>query len=499
MKTRAFFFFLLACAAGAEGEPGRGLSASISLGDAAMGLSFAVRGAGASAGAGVGFAFPEMAAEAPYAEFESAGCAAYVGAGRFADGRALRNLPGSRPGIAAAKLWARGSGSGGALSVFGLAACGLRFVVLADASNGGSGEASRRFRFCGVEGGAPLGDRLAVDGGIGLAAAPGADSGDGWRRGVACRPATSILSAAVAARCAGDLVEADAWISCVAGSLAEPGAAFSLRLAASGAAGCAPSASLGLFAASGRYRAVLAEPPARDFIADAKVGFAAGHWRLSLGVVAASRCGDGAGALVSAEGVSSLERLLWQWRVDMAALSIEAGCGECSLRARGSADSGGPKEGLLELRLAPPDRGGRGAAMSGALAARFARQAASASSSDEKDEEGDWDDEDGDEYAAVEARAADFALRSLRGEGGVSWRPPPGRSVGGGGAKLALFARRGADSWGFALAGSLSQSFALPGAVEFKLRLQSPPGGYNLGRAPEELPRLFLECSLPLG
>ncbi|MCE1196612.1 hypothetical protein LWX53_08970 [bacterium] len=495
MKARTLFFILLASAAWADDRPRSGVSASISIGEAAMGISFGVRGAAASAGAGFEFAFPEMAAESPYAEFESGGCAAYVGIGRFAEGRALRNLPESRPAVAAAKLWARGSGSGGALSVFGLAVRGLRFVVLADASGGETSELSERFRFCGAEVGAALGDRCVVDGGIALAAAPGGDSGDGWRRGAAWRPATSILSAAVAARYAGNPLAVDAWLSCAAGSLAEPAAAFSLRLAANGAAS---SASLGLFAASGRFRAVLAEPPSRDFIADAKVGLTAGPWRLALEAVAASLFGDGAGAHLTKEEVSSLERLLWQWRVDMAAFSIEAAYGKLSLRARGSADSDGPREGLMALRLALPDHGGRGVAVSGALSARFARPAASASSSGGEEEEGEWGDEDDDEYAAVEAKLEDFALRSLRCEGSVSWRPQPRRAVDVGEAKLSLSARRGEGSWGFALGGALSQSFVIPRAVELKLRLQSPPGGYALERPPEKLPRLSLDCAFPL-
>ncbi len=501
--------------AGAGELPGRRVSASFAYGEGALGIALRVEGAALSAGAGLCLALAGLEPGAPYAELESDVCAAFIGIGRFQDGRAIRSLPGSPAGSRAAALWNRNPQGGEALAVFGIAASGLRFVVLADAAGEGlaAGEASasadgdapafKRFRFCAVEGGASLGDRCAIDGGLSIAAKPGEDSGEGWRRGAAWKPATSVLSAAIAARCAlvcaGLPIDADAWLSCEAGSLAEPGAALSLRIVASGSSGAFSGASFGIFAASRRFLTALAEPPPRDFIADMKASFRAGPARLSLGATAASLHGDGSGRLAKASGVSPLDRLLWQWRVDMATLSIEAGCGALALRARGSVDSAGPKDGILALRLAPPElaeRGDRRAEFSGSLSARFAR--AAAATSEDEDDEGGWDDEEEDEYAAVEASLADFALRSLRGEGGLAWNPPKGRMFGRGGAKLSLAARPADGAWAFALSGSLSQAIAIVPGVEFSLGIRSPSGGYGLDAAPAELPRFSLDCAFAL-
>lgn len=501
--------------AGAGELPGRRVSTSFAFEEGSLGIAFRVEGAALSAGAGLCLALDGFEPGAPYAEMESDECAAFIGIGRFRDGRAIRSLPGSPAGSRASALWNRDSRGGEALSVFGIAGSGLRFVVLADASCEGSaaGEASasgyegasasNRFRFCAVEAGTSLGDRFAIDGGLSVAARPEEESGEGWRRGAALKPATSLLSAAVAARCAlvcaGLPIDADAWLSCEAGSLAEPGAALSLRITTGGSPGAFSGASLWLFAASGRFLTALAEPPPRDFIADMKAGFRAGPARLSLGIAAASLQGDGPGRLAKASGVSLLDRLLWQWRTDMVTLSIEAGCGALVLLARGSIDSAGPKDGLLTLRLAPTELAGRGdrrVEFSGGLSARFARVAAA--TSEDEDDEGGWDDEEEDEYAAVEASLADFALRSLRGEGGLAWNPPKGRMFGRGGAKLSLAARPADGAWAFALSGSLSQAISIVPGVEFSLGIKSPSGGYGLDAAPAEIPRFFLDCAFAL-
>lgn len=501
--------------AGAGEMPGRRLSTSFAFEEESLGIAFRVEGAALSAGAGLCLALDGLEPGAPYAEMENDECAAFIGIGRFRDGRAIRSLPGSPAVSRAVALWNRDSRGGEALSVFGIAASGLRFVVLADASGevpaageasasgDGGAPASERFRFCAVEAGTSLGDRFAIDGGLSVAAKPEEESGEGWRRGAAWKPASSVLSAAVAARCApvwaGLPIDADAWLSCMAGSLAEPGAALSLRIATGGSPGAFSGASLWLFAASGRFLTVLAEPPPRDFIADIKASFRAGSARLSLGAAAASLQGDGSGRLAKASGVSPLDRLLWQWRIDMATLSIEADSGALALRARGSIDSAGPKDGLLALRLGPTELAGRGdrrAEFSGSLSARFAR--AAAATSEDEDDEGGWDDEEEDEYAAVEANLADFSLRSLGAEGGVAWKPPKGRMFGRGGARLSLAARRADGAWVFALSGSLSQAIAIVPGVEFGLGIKSPSGGYGLDAAPAELPRFFLDCAFAL-
>lgn len=519
--------FLVAIAAAAiawAGEPqGGGASASIAFGEGELGIDFRVKGFGMSTAAGLRLAIPELEPGAPYAEIENDACAAFVGTGRFQDGRAIRSMPASQARIGAAALWSRASKNGEALSVFGIAASGLRFVVLAEpqdgegasvedpAEGGGDDDAYKRFRFCGAEGGAVLGDRCAIDGGLSIASKPGEDSGEGWRRGAARKPATSVLSAAIAARYAGRIagcpVETDGWLSCDAGSLVEPGAALSLRLDAGASSGLSPSVSLGIFAASGRFLTALAEPPSRDFFADAKIDFRAGPLRFSIGSTAASLYGNGSGRLVKAEGLSPINRLLWQWRVDMATFSIDAGLGPLVFRARGSADSGGPKDGVLALRMAPPElgeRGFRGAdgasgasfpEFSGCLTARFARAAAAAD--DEEDDESGWNDEEDDEYAAVESSLADFALRSLRGEGSVSWNPPKDGLFGKGGATMALAGRLADGSWTIALSGSLSQSFAIAPGIEIALGIRTPSGGYSLDAAPDELPRISLACAFP--
>ena len=505
---------LIAAAAIAwAGEPQNlGASASIAFGEGVLGIDFCVKGIGMSTAAGLRLAIPELEPGVPYAEIENAACAAFVGIGSFQDGRAIRSMPASQARIGASALWGRASKNGEALSVFGIAASGLRFVALAEPPGDGGDDVARRFRFCGAEGGAVLGDRCAIDGGLSIAAKPGEDSGGGWRRGAAWLPATSVLSAAIAVRyggrIAGHPVEADGWLSCDTGSLVEPGAALSLRIAAGAPSGLSPSASLGIFAASGRFLTALAEPPSRDFFADAKIDFLAGPLRFSLGSTAASLYGNGSGRLVKAEGLSPLNRLLWQWRVDMATFSIEASLGPLALRARGSADSAGPKDGVLALRLAPPElsersfRGPGGAGgkrfpkFSGCLTARFAR--AAAASSDEEEDESGWDDEEEDEYAAVEASLADFALRSLRGEGGVSWNPPTGGIFGKGGATMALTGRRSDGSWAIALSGSLSQSITIAPGIEIAIGIRTPSGGYALDAAPDELPRISLDCAFSL-
>lgn len=536
MKVQGLLLIAVAAVACAGEPPGRGASASLAFGEGILGIDFCVKGIGMSTAAGLTLAIPELEPGAPYAEMANDACAAFVGIGRFQDGRAIRSRPASQARIGASALWSRASASGEALSIFGIAASGLRFVVLAEPPGGGmlageapaagdwSDDASKRFRFCGVEGGAVLGDLCAVDGGLGIAAKPGEDSGEGWRQGAAWRPATSVLSAAIAARYGGRIagcpVEADGWLSCDTGSLVEPGAALSLRIAAGTPSGLSPGASLGIFAASGRFLTALAETPSRDFFADAKIDFIAGPLRFSLGSTAASLYGNGSSRLVKAEGLSPLNRLLWQWRVDMATLSIEAGLGPIVLRARGSADSGGPKDGVMALRLAPPElsgrsfRGARGtssssgtsgtygtsgnrlAEFSGCLTARFAR--AAAASSDEEEDESGWDDEEDDEYAAVESSLADFALRSLRGEGCFAWNPPKGGIFGKGGATMALTGKRADGSWAIALSGSLSQSIAIATGFEIVVGIQTPSGGYAFDAAPDELPRISLDCAFPL-
>jgi len=512
VKVQGLIFIAVAAIAWA-GEPGgRGASATIAFGEGVLGIDFCVKGIGMSTAAGLRLAIPELEPGAPYAEIENAACAAFVGIGSFQDGRAIRSMPASQARIGASALWGRASKNGDALSVFGIAASGLRFVALAEPPGDGGDAVARRFRFCGAEGGAVLGDRCAIDGGLSLAAKPGEDSGEGWRRGAAWLPATSVLSAAIAARYGGRIagfpIEADGWLSCDTGSLVEPGAALSLRIAAGASSGLSPSVSLGIFAASGRFLTALAEPPSRDFFADAKIDFLAGPLRFSLGSTAASLYGNGSGRLVKAEGLSPLNRLLWQWRVDMATFSIEASLGPLALRARGSADSAGPKDGVLALRLAPPElserslrgpggaNGNRFPKFSGCLTARFAR--AAAASSDEEEDESGWDDEEEDEYAAVEASLADFALRSLRGEGGISWNSPTGGIFGKGGATMALTGRRSDGSWAIALSGSLSQSITIAPGIEIAIGIRTPSGGYALDAAPDELPRISLDCDFPL-
>ncbi len=530
MKLQGLLFFAVAAIAWAGEPPGRGASASLAFGEGILGIDFRVKGIGLSTAAGLSLALPELEPGAPYAEMANDACAAFVGIGRFQDGRAIRSKPASQARIGASALWSRASASGEALSVFGIAASGFRFVALAEPPSGetsaGEGsaagdwndDASKRFRFCGAECGAVLGDLCAVDGGLGIAAKPGEESGEGWRRGAAWKPATLVLSAAIAARYGGLIaacpVEADGWLSCDAGSLVEPGAALSLRIAAGAPSEGTPRASLGFFAASGRFLTALAEPPSRDFFAEAKIDFFAGPLRFSLGSTAASLYGNGSGRLVKAEGLSPLNRLLWQWRVDMATLSIEAGLGPLIFRARGSADSGGPKDGVLALRLAPFEPRGRsfrGARsvngtnsasgnrfpeISGCITARFAR--AAAASSDEEEDESGWDDEEDDEYAAVESSLADFALRSLRGEGSAAWNPPKGGIFGKGGAKMALTGKRADGSWILALSGSLSQSIAIAPGFEIVVGIQTPSGGYAFDAAPDELPRISLDCAFPL-
>jgi len=496
VKLRVVFFIIIACVAWAEEPPRRRVFASLSIGEEALSLAFRFRGLAAAAGAGLSLSVPRMAMGASFAEFENDACAVYVGIGRFLEGRALRNLPGSQPRGNVATLWSQASESGEALSVFGMATAGLRFVVLADPSSESDDAILGGFRLCGIEGGTRFGDRCAVDGGLSLAAVPGKDSGDGWRRGAACQPASSVLSAAIAARYIGDPIEADSWFSCEAGSLAEPGAAMSLRLAATRSAGFFAGASLGIFVASGRFRTLFAESPTRDFSADIKARFVAGPWRFSLGATAASFGGKNSGARVVAKDVSTFERLLWQWRADMVALSIEACFREFSLRTRGSADSAGPKDALVALCLAPPGRDLRRVGLSGSVTARFAKT--SSSSSDEEDEDNGWDDED-DEYAGVETGLADFTLRSLRGEGCLRWNPPANLLSGAGNAKLSLSARHGEESWAFTLSGSLSQTFTFPYAIEITIGLRTPTGGLVLGKIPEDLPRLSLDCGFPLG
>lgn len=502
-------FIAVAAIAWAGDESGRLVSASIACGEEKFGIDFRIKGLSRSVGAGICVSVPNFAAEFPYAEMESEPCAAYIGMGRFQAGRALRSLPSAQAGSGASALWSRADGSGESFSIFGIAASGIRFVAIADPSGESDRALPDHFRFCGIEGGAKLKDGCGIDAGVCLAAKPGADSGEGWRRGAAWQPATSVLSAAVAARqafpCAGGSIAADAWLSCEAGSLVEPGAASALRLSASWPTGFLSSASLGLFTASRRFLSVLAEPPSRDFSADLMVSFSMGAWRLSAGAVAASFKTDGSEGLLKVEGASALDQVLWLWRVDMATFSIEAGCKAISFRAKGSADSGGLKDGVLALRLAAPEgggaRGGSGgrtnralaAALSGGLTARFARVSAAAST-EEEDDDG-WDDED-DEYAAVESVRADVALRSLRGELDLGWDPPMGPVVGKGGAKLALAARREGESWTFALSGSLSQSLAIGRCIALKFGVQTPSGGYSLDAAPDRLPRLSLDFAL---
>ena len=513
MRVQGLLFVAIAAIAWAGEEPSQLVSASIAFGEDKFGIDFRIQGPARSVGAGICVAAPDFAAECPYAELESEPCAAYIGIGRFQDGRALRSLPAAQAKSSGAALWSRAAGSGEALSVFGIASSGTRFVAIADPSGESGQGISDRFRFCGIEGGTGLNDRCSIDAGICIAAKPGEDSGEGWRRGAAWQPATSVLSAAVAARfaapCAGRPIEADAWLSCDAGSLSEPGAASALRLSASWPSGFLSGASLGVFAASKRFLTVLAEPPSRDFYADLRATFRIGSWRFSAGAIAASLKADGSDGLVKVEGVSALDRILWLWRVDMATLSIEAGCETISFRAKGSADSGGLKDGALALRLAVPESGGArdgrdssggsgarkfAAALSGSLTARFAR-VSDAASSEEDDDDGGWDEED-DEYAAVESARSDLALRSLRGELDLGWDPPMGRIAGKGGAVLALAAHREGESWTLALSGTLSQSFAIGRGIALKLGVRTPSGGYSLDAAPDRMPRLSLDFVL---
>jgi hypothetical protein len=510
----------LAAVAAIGAEPNRTISASIGFGEEKLGLDFSIKGAGQSVGAGFCADVTGMAAERPYVEFESEPCAAYFGIGHFQDSRALRSQPASQPKSEAGAMWTRGISSGEALSVFGIASSKVGFVVIADAAGEISAEIADRFRFCGVEAGAGIGDRCRLDGGVSLAAKPGAGSGEGWRSGAAWEPATSVISAAAAARYAAWSGEpsfepstvADAWFACEAGSLAEPGAAMVLRLSAGWRVGLLSGASLGIFAASRRFLTVLGEPPPRDFSADLRTDFNVGGWRFSMGAMAASLQSDGSGRLEKSEGVSALDRILWQWRVDMAALTIEASSGGFSFRARGTADSGGLKDGAMALRLAPKrrgdarDGGASGGAFrevaprrlrpvfSGGAAARFSRAPAAADDDAEEDEDL-WDDED-DEYAAVETGMASLALRSLKGELSADWEPGAPGVIGDGGAKLAVAARRGDDSWTIALSGALFQSIRFGRGIALKFGIQTPAGGYVLNEAPESLPRFSLDIGI---
>jgi hypothetical protein len=502
----------VAAVAAVGAEPNQMFSASISFGEEKLGLDFSIKGPHRSVGAGIRADITGMAAELPHIEFEGEPCAAYFGVGRLQDSRALRSQPASQPKTEAGALWTRGTSNGEALSVFGIASSGVSLVMIADAAGEKSAEAADRFRFCGAEAGAGIGDRFRLDGGVSLAAKPGADSGEGWRSGAAWEPTTSVISAAAAVRYAvsraGSAISTDAWLACETGSLAGPGAAITLRLSADKRAGLLSGASLGIFAASRRFLTVLGEPPPRDFSADLRTDFNVGDWRFSAGALAASLQSDGSGRLEKSEGVPYFERILWQWRVDMAALSIEASSEGFSFRARGTADSGGLKDGVLALRLAPVQRGdARDArvscdvfrkadprrtwpAFSGSASARFSR--ASASETDEEEEEELWDDED-DEYAAVETGVASLALRSLKGEFGAAWDRAAFGVVGEGGAKISVAARRGHDSWTFALSGALSQSIHFGRGISLKFGIQTPAGGYALDAAPSCLPRFSLD------
>ena len=68
----------------------------------------------------------------------------------------------------------------------------------------------------------------------------------------------------------------------------------------------------------------------------------------------------------------------------------------------------------------------------------------------------------------------------LRSELGAAWDPGASGVIGGGGAKVAVAARRGDDSWTFALSGELSQAILLGRGSSLKFGIRTPAGGYAL-------------------